>query len=576
MNTLFSRSHRSLWQFFFLLVVGAIIAGCSSDPTSTAGVGTGGTGSVAKVDVTDAPGSNFAHVYVTVAGVAFHADAHAPFLNGSSGIANGWQLFSLPTPKTIDLVQLSNGVTYSDINGGSALFDGLNLPAGTYTQIRIFLVSTEDAYVGTEPGLIYNNDVQLNGDASHYPLRVPSSIEGIKIVPEYPVTKINGNDVNVTLDFKLGDDVVEVSPNGSTEFILKPRLGYFDMGRVGAVKGKVNFSNLSTSAIEVKAEQIGSDPNYRVVRRTAAINKTTGKFNLYPLPVFGNATTAVYDILLRGNNIQTAIIKGVKIHSGTTKTTATDLGTITMQSGNEFSAQISSAIHPTGAWLNFYQTIAGDAVPYEIRYRHLNPYTGRFGAAIGLSTGPIQVATFSPGSSPVFSTDASNQGTFSMVADAADLYTRGAPITNISGTSGQNVLLTMLSAHYPQLSSGASPGTINCVFDMALLGTGRGPGMGMGNTSTGNPPKGQLFITSGGVIIDSIGSVNNDPSVGAALHSGGGISHPVAVTNLPSNVSDAVYGVYALGWGNGILIGGNSLGIDLSAVGSTTVTIKMK
>src|SRR6185369_3412507 len=103
---------------------------------------------------------------------------------------------------------------------------------------------------------------------------------GIKVLPESSVAVTSGSNVRLALDFNLNDDVVKISPNGATEFIFKPRLGYFDMGSVGAVTGTVGFSNLSTSGIEVKAEQVKSGTNYRIVRRMTSPDRATGRFNL--------------------------------------------------------------------------------------------------------------------------------------------------------------------------------------------------------------------------------------------------------------------------------------------------------
>jgi len=564
------------WRSFSLIFIAAVVmAGCGQSPS--AGVGTGGTGSlngIAALDVTDAPALDYAHVYVTVTGVAFHNDSTASFSSYSTARTSGWQIVTLSSPKTIDLAQLANGTMYADLNGNTQLFSGMMLPAGSYQQIRIFLASTEDAYVGSVPGLVYNNEVQQRGDSAHYPLRVPSSGEGIKVVMESPEVVTGGGSVNLALDFNLNDDVVRVSPGGATEFMLKPRLGFFDMGSVGSVKGAVSFTNLSSSRIEVKAEQVKSGANYRIVRRTTTIDGSTGQFTLYPLPVFGNATTAAYDIVLRGRNVQTAIITGVKVHKGTTPASgATDLGTIAMQAGGEFTAQLGSGVHPTGAWLTFYQKIAGDAASYEIRYRHLDPYTGIFGLPVELSTGPIQVAHFTPGASLVFTLDHTSEGSFSAVADAFELYARGAMLGGISGSAGATVSISAAIA--PQIESNASDGKISCVFDMALLGTGTGPGMGMGMT-IGNPKHGQVFVTLGGMIMDSMGELAGDATVSSALQAGGGAGNSIMVTGLPSNVPEAVYGIYVQGWGNGYTVAGKVLGIDLAKGVNSSATIYLK
>jgi hypothetical protein len=564
------------WRSFALIFFSAaVMGGCSQSPS--AGVGTGGTGSfsgIAALDVTDAPALNYAHVYVTVTGVAFHNSSTAAFSGYSAAKASGWQVVTLSAPKTIDLAQLANGTMYADRNGNAPLFSGMALPVGSYRQIRLFLASTEDAYIGSVPGNIYNNEVQQNGDPAHYPLRIPSSDEGIKVLPESPVVVTGGGSVNLALDFNLNDDVVKVSPGGATEFMLKPRLGYFDMGSVGSIQGTVNSPNLQASMIEVKAEQVKSGTNYRIVRRTTSVDSSSGQFTLYPLPVFGNATTATYDIVLRGRNVQTSIITGVKVHKGTTPTSgATGLGTIAMQAGAEFTAQLGSVMRPTGAWLTFYQTIAGDPTLYEVRYRHLDPYTGIFGLPVELSTGPIRVAHFTPGASQVFTPDYTSAGTYSAVADVSELYARGAVLNGISGTAGNTVQIS--AANAPQIESSASSGQIRCVFDMALLGTGTGPGMGMGN-KIGNPAKGQVFVTLGGMIIDSLGDLTGDATVNAAMQAGGGANNSVVVTNIPSNVAEAVYGIYVHGWGNGYTVAGRELGVDLRKGVSSSTTIILK
>lgn len=557
-----------------------IVSGCSSDSGPSAGVGTGGTGSLASavaLDVTDAPALDYVHVYITVTGVAFHTDASAVFSGYSSATADQWQVVTLASPKTIDLAQLTNGTMYADLNNNTPLFSGISLPAGSYRQVRIFLASTEDAYVGSVSGLVYNNEVQFNGVSAHYPLRVPSPDEGIRVVPESPVVVSDGSSSKLALDFNLNDDVVRTPLAGSTEFILKPRLGYFDMASVGAVTGTVTGVDLATAQVEVKAEQVKSGATYHVVRRTAAVDQTTGAFTLYPLPVFGNATTASYDILLRGRNVETAIVRKVQVHKGTTPGSgATDLAAITMQAGGEFTAQLGTVLHPTGSWLTFYQTVSGDQNAYEVRYRHLNPYTGVFPLPVALSTGAVHVATYVPGGPLSFTAETASSGRFSVVAGAPDLYDSGTAFDLIGGAAGTTTAMSLAAANQPQITAAATSGSIDCIFDMALLGTGTGPGMGMGDRSIGNPPKGQIFITNGGLIIDSLGDLLGDTTVNTAMYAGGGTANPVLVSNLPGNVAGAVYGVYALGWGNGFLEAGKTLAIDLRKGGSAAVTIKMR
>ena len=549
-----------------------VLSGCSGS-SGTQSNGTPSTSaSGITVAVTDAASLDYAHVYVTVTGVAFHISADAGFSDYSSAKTAGWQITGLAAPATVDLAQLVNGKTDS-------LFNGITLPNGRYGQIRIFLASSEDALApsATALGLTYNNEVQLNGDSAHYPLHIPTHEEGISLTPEAPVVVTDGSNANLVLDFNLNNDVVEVSPNGTTEFMLKPRLGYFDMASVGSVEGTVSFANLSTSRIVVKAEQVKNGATYRITRRLTVPDKSTGAFTLYPLPIFGTATTASYDILIRGRHLDTAIIKGVKVHKGTTPSAGSaNLGTIALQADQEFTAQVGTAIRPTGSWINFYQSVAGDPDFYEVRYRHLDPYTGRFFAPEPLSAGPIQVANYAEGQPLAFAADVSSQGIFTAVAEAAGHYSRGAELANVTGAP--NTAVTMnFTGKSPQVASPATPQNITTIFDMTLFGTGMGHGMGRSGTPSMNfPTKGQVFVTQGGMIIDSQGTLTADTSVQNAMHAGGGAGHAASLgSNLPGGVDGTTYGLYALGWGNGILAQGSSRGIDLSS-GSKTANIKMR
>ena len=100
--------------------------------------------------------------------------------------------------------------------------------------------------------------------------------------------------------------------------------------------------------------------------------------------------------------------------------------------------------------------------------------------------------------------------------------------------------------------------------------------MGMGIRPIVFPPKGQIFVTHGGMIIDSLGDLTGDTTVNAAMHAGGGALNSVELNNLPSNIAKAVYGIYVLGWGNGFTVAGKALYIDLRKGVNANVTIKVK
>lgn len=566
------------------IVLALMLGGCGSSGSSTSSDSNPSGVAKASVDVTDASSADYAHVYVTVTGVAFHLSDKAGFSNYSSAKVSGWQIARLPAPMTVDLAQLTNGKTFSDFNSGNSLFSGITLPIGSYGQIRIFLSSTEDALAASAIalGLTYNNEVQLVGDTNHYPLRIPTPVEGIRLIPDSPMVVTGSSNVKLVLDFNLNNDVVEVSPDNATEFILKPRLGYFDMSSVGAVSGTVTsatFDNISSNRVVVKAQQVKADTNYRITRRLTSPDKNTGAFTLYPLPIFGNATTATYDILISGRHLDTAIIKGVKVHKGSTPATGgTTLGSIAMLSSPEFTAQASFAISPTGSWINFYQTIAGDINLYEVRYRHLDPYTGKFFSTDPepLATGPVQVATYAAGQPITFAADSGTPGVYTAVAEVEGLYSRGAALTNVTGAANANVLMNF-EGKLPIVAAPATPQVITTIFDMSFFGTGKGHGMGESGSPLANyPSRGQVFVTQGGMIIDSQGSLTGDTNLPTVMFAGGGNTHPTTlISTFPGGVDGTIYGLYALGWGNGVLAEGSIVGGNLID-GNVTATIKMK
>lgn len=92
--------------------------------------GGGGSDSVAaqgtvQVKLTDAPACGFDNVYVTVSKVRINQSATASDTDG------GWQDITLDTPKKIDLLTLTNGLT-TDLGVKT-------LPAGRYSQVRLVL-----------------------------------------------------------------------------------------------------------------------------------------------------------------------------------------------------------------------------------------------------------------------------------------------------------------------------------------------------------------------------------------------------------------------------------------------------
>ena len=363
--------------------------------TSCGGGGGGSQGAVSAASsqngivtlaITDAPGLDFDHVWITVKEVWFHtsddADTDDP----------GWLKYPLASPVTLDLVALTNG-NLTSISGG------FTLPAGNYEQIRLFLASTDDPLaVNPNPpsgstSLKYDNevDLQVSGNSYQAPLRIPSPAQGIALLGTFQVT--NGRTLRLAIDFDVGNDVVKTTDGSHPEFILKSRLTHLYLDRAGAIAGSIDPSVIQSASVPnggfnfvISAQE--SNGSYYVVRRSTTI-KPDGSFVLYPLPADTNGKT--YDIVVRGRNVDTVIIKSVPVTQGTTPhINPTNIGPAITETGpisdgiwmnydkTEFTANLSGPVKPTGSWVNFYQTLPGETAPYEIRSRSLNPYTGKF------------------------------------------------------------------------------------------------------------------------------------------------------------------------------------------------------
>jgi hypothetical protein len=512
--------HRRYLEVFMLILSLLTLFACGGG-----GGGAPATGG-ATVSLTDAPG-DYDHVYVTVRDIWFHSsDAAGP----DDG---GWRKYPLAAPVTVDLLTLSNGVV------GSPIWGDIILPVGNYQQIRLVLAGTEDALTDsaktakTGASLQYNNEVMIG--ANEYPLRVPVARHGIRLTGSFKIT--NGGKLRLAIDFDAGHDVVDILRNGVPEYILKPRLTYCDLDDAGAIIGSIDpisaATNTTSSHFVIKAEQVNDplNPQYHVVKRWTSVHPTTGKFVLYPLK------PGTYDIVLRGIGHQTVIIKGVPAAKGTTPASgATVVPMITMAASSGDYPVNGTIPSPTGAWVNFYQTIQDGSVPYEIRFRHVNPITGQF-TSFKLSSDQLQVASYGTGtliSAPTGTMPVGGNGTFTAIADAI-LYDRSASQPVSSGTTTVS-FTTPLTPTAPAVSRSIG-GAISL------------PSMGMGMS------KGILFTVHGGMIVNTI-------SVDSQMMSNGGL---YTMANLPGGslsnpLPGAFYGVEALGWSS------TSLGIGIPRV----------
>ncbi len=457
------------------------------------GGGGGGSGMPAtmpigsvNVQVTDGPGDEFQHVWVTVTAIAFHTSADQVW-NASDAT---WISFPLPAPVTVDLTTLNNGTL------DNTLFAGLNLPVGTYRQIRFFFDGAEaplDAAAlatmdSNHAALQWNDQVEyLDGTATpqEAPLEIAYPAQGIQLLGTFNVT--TGGTLNLAVDFDLEHIIVPFNHDGLTYFTMRPNLQYFDMSQVAAIGGTIDPTQLCQSVaaelaqspacafnLIVKAELLLPDGSRHAVARETMVDPLTGRFTLYPLATHdasGNAIGA-YDVVIRGRNLETMLVTGVPVAAGTAPggtgaaaPTVVQAAAIapTLNTG-EYTAQLAIALAPlTSGYAIFQQTLPGaGAVPYEIRWRNTDPFTGRFRNPIPLqgASSMLHLAGYNGGAGLAFTGVApqEGQGAFTVAANDAIYYRLGASGAMVPPSSGSTQTFSVAN---PVLASGVSSGTVN-------------------------------------------------------------------------------------------------------------------
>jgi hypothetical protein len=465
------------------------------------------------LSVTDAPG-DFEHAWITVTDVWIHTSSAA----GPNDA--GWRKYPLSSSRTVDLLTLANG-------NAQAIWNNITLPVGDYQQIRLVLADTDDPLTDSAmtadsgSALKYNNEVVVN--SVEYPLHIPDARHGIRLVPVVGAFKIReGGMLRLAIDFDAGHDIVDFRTG---EYILKPRLAYFDLDHAGAIVGKLaSAGSITSSRFVIKAERIASDGTntYHVVRRWT-VPKPDGTFILYPVSTM---VTSTWDVVIRGLDHQTAIIKGVPVTEGSTPASgATDLGTITMTAANSPDYAVTGAIaSPSGAWVQFYQTLPGTGeYPYEIRFRHFNPLTGTFTIPFPLSNDVLRVGTY--GALPISFASVTPQegaGGYKVAAEAI-LYDRSPYQTVNSAAVVSFGSLTVSSPYRGNSIVGSITMAMPVIMDNKM-------------------DKGVLFAVRGGMIVNSL-------SVDSLMPAGGSY----VMANVPGGspsmpMPGAFYGIDAVGW----------------------------
>ena len=273
--------------------IAGIIVSCSggSSNNMVSGMGT------VNVTMSDPPScmppnGQFTHVYVTVRSVQAHISATA------DDNSSGWQELApqlASAPMQIDLFSKPQ-TTCILAQLGSA-----SLPAGSYQQIRLLLVSnTAPMSAGPSANACAGNGFNcvVLEDSTIHELQLSSQDNtGLKIPPGQiiggPLQVTAGQSVDLNIDFDACHSIV---PEGNGKFRLKPTLtaGQVSANNTG-ITGKVVDSVTSApiaGSVQVALEQQDSTGVDRILMQTVV--DSNGNFNFCPLP------TGTFDIVAVG------------------------------------------------------------------------------------------------------------------------------------------------------------------------------------------------------------------------------------------------------------------------------------
>ena len=262
-----------VYKLFILLGISIFFFGCSKsdNPASP----TGSTG-ILKVTMIDNPAS-FSEVNIVVDSVQAHIS--------SSDSTGGWYTLN-NVPATYNLLTL--------VNGANAVIGQDTLPAGNYSQIRL--------YIGTGSNIVLNNQT--------YALTTPSgSQSGVKLNVDATIQA--GMTYNLTIDFDASRSIVITGSPVNPKYILKPVIRTAATATTGIIAGAVSPDTISASVWAIA----GSDSN-------STSTDASGGFKLYYL----NPNTYQVYIFPKDTTYHDTTIANVNVAASNT----TNLGTIAL------------------------------------------------------------------------------------------------------------------------------------------------------------------------------------------------------------------------------------------------------
>ena len=289
------------------IAAASLLAACGGGGSDSSATGT------LRLSLTDAPACGYDNVFVTVEKVRVHKSGTA------SDSDAGWSEVVLAAPQRVDLLTLTNGTLMP--------LGQTELPAGTYTQMRLVLGSTPPP--GSPAGMLANAIKPTGGNETA--LTTPSGQQsGLKMNVNVDVPA--GQVADFAIDFDACKSFVKAGNSG--KYLLKPVLSVTPILSTAGqrIVGFVD-ATLANTGTSVSAQLAGVP-----VRATPP--DATGRFTLYPVPS-GN-----YDLVITAAGRVNAVMTGVPVSATTSTVIGSDAARINTPPSPSFAA--SGTITPAG------------------------------------------------------------------------------------------------------------------------------------------------------------------------------------------------------------------------------------
>jgi hypothetical protein len=535
------RSLASLAALFALVACGGGGGGTATPPPSTA------ADAVLSVSLSGGASPGIDHLWVTVTGLAMHADATRVFGDGDPG----WVVQTLSTPVTLDLADASstNGSTVS-------LFKQSVSTAGSFAQLRLLVAPSDPASTlvssAGAKGLQFNDQVQYTdaGGVHVVPLEVPDPQAGLRVLTPFSLS--SDTTTPLAIEWNAHSLVRRAATGGDDRFTLRNELqGYnqqllaalgdvIDGSFLDSISGQLDTTNFCTGASHVgcihdvvaSATSISSDGRFHAEVRSVNVT-ATGAFLLYPLP-----SDPAYDLVIHGGNMRTMIVHNVIVDpTGLLRPFPTALGSpdkpmVPVLDTTERAVTLANALVPAGSRVFFGQTVAGSGsggadIPYTIATGATDPASGRLLQAVTLPGGPLQYASF----------DTTKDGNGAVPTFASVTPTEGLGAWTVWS---QGTLATTTSA-MTTLAAGATTATVADPVPRAGLATGTLT-VTLSGTASNGADHAELIVSNDGGIVAVV-----DVSSQIASH-GGTTDISVPTGESADAPAAAIYGVALRTW----------------------------